>query len=827
MGIVLDLTREEGARVLEEDLLLYNEAENIKELIKKFLDLKTPNKDRDGDAIIEFFATNIFVSGGRGTGKTSILLTLEKELREEAKNKCEILPIINLSVNYTGIIFYLLSYFKGKVEEEFKPTSCCSSSELWELLDKLINNFPKFLKCFCNNDCSYLCNEELEILLDQHEIKFLENFYKFLDEILDSKHLILILDDIDLIPDSKILLRTFLELAVFLNHPKTIIIGAGDIENLKIRLLKALKKNIGDNNCENPNNEKLYEEMVLALIDKIFPINNRIFLQKISPHILDKLKLKISSDFEKEKDFKEFIKEHPTFGLMDKNYRNIIVKYLFSDISLREFVQILRTIERQIDLIKETNSLRVKDILISRIFLNLYFDSSINLLKTNFDIKIKLNIEKSNNDIKIINTGDIRELETANFEAFKSFVQVLEGIIRKANIDYLETNRDILSVIYAYNPKLSQLLQLWAWEINLYLKGHIYFYPLAFLTFLIIQGLAKTYLDKDGEEGYIPPLKDFINSMLNNLTSKENFYTFLSISLADTVKAVQRLPKVYRNTLIFNLDVKNVNNYYPILKFFKGFVLITKLGTVETQEEIDDIWIIDFYNYKTLGELEDVSDIDSPSTESNTVINDLKNNLTEILKIINSNNISNIPINNKITLQDLNFLSLAYYKGIETRFEKKSIRWKNIYYVLPFYIFLAFYISKDLPDRIFYALSFLYRKLKQLEFILNEGTPKRPIKEFSGNIKDDSELRKKLEEKFREIYQNFSRNEKNIISLIFPLICHDSSCKIRMELFYDFFREENLDIEQSLKEKLKSLISQAFNNTEENSTQNPSSENQQ
>ena len=117
------------------------------------------------------------------------------------------------------------------------------------------------------------------------------------------------------------MLRTFLELAVFLNHPKIIIIGAGDIENLKIRLLKALKKNIGDNNRENPNDEKLYEEMALALIDKIFPINNRIFLQKISPHILDKLKLKISSDFEEEKDFKEFIKEHPTFGLMDENYR--------------------------------------------------------------------------------------------------------------------------------------------------------------------------------------------------------------------------------------------------------------------------------------------------------------------------------------------------------------------------------------------------------------------------------------------------------------------------------------------------------------------------
>jgi hypothetical protein len=118
--------------------------------------------------------------------------------------------------------------------------------------------------------------------------------------------------------------------------------------------------------------------------------------------------------------------------------------------------------------------------------------------------------------------------------------------------------------------------------------------------------------------------------------------------------------------LIFNLDVKNVNNYYPILKFFKGFVLITKLGTVETQEDSNNIWIIDFYNYKTLGELENELD-SNDNDKSNNVIEILKKNLTEILEIVNSSNFSNVPINTKLTLQDLNFLSLAYHKGIETQ----------------------------------------------------------------------------------------------------------------------------------------------------------------
>ncbi len=99
------------------------------------------------------------------------------------------------------------------------------------------------------------------------------------------------------------------------------------------------------------------------------------------------------------------------------------------------------------------------------------------------------------------------------------------------------------------------------------MKGHIYFYPLVYLVFLLIQGLHKDYFEDKGKE-YIPELSELIDNLLGSATTKENLYIHLSIILGDTVKGAQQLKKEFRNVLLFNLDVKNINNYYPILKFF-------------------------------------------------------------------------------------------------------------------------------------------------------------------------------------------------------------------------------------------------------------------
>jgi len=809
MGLVIDLTREEGARILKENFLLYDEVKKLEELIENILKIhenKDQKQEKKDEEVKEFFATNIFISGSRGTGKTSILLTLRKNLVKNKKN-IEIIDPIDLSVNYTGIVFYILSYFKEKIEESFKPTDCCSSSKLEELFDKLVNNFPKFLKCFCNSDCSFLCNEELEILLDQHEITFLKTFFEFIEYILENKTLVLILDDIDLIPEPKILLRTILELAVFLNHPKIIIIGAGDIENLKLRLLNALKSINFYNHKENGNDgefTKLYESMVLALIDKIFPITNRINLSKITPHLLEKISIKVEDSNGKIRNIKlqDFLKEHPTFGFFSGNYENFFnntIKYLLSDISLREFVQVLRAINKQINKIKQNHtqnkSLKVKDILVSKVLLNLYFEDFIVNLKTDFDVEIEIKNENRNISLGYSmasgNNFFIRDLEEANFEAFVSFLHFIREIIVKTNLDYLEGKKSILSVIYTYNPKLAYLFQLWGWEINLYLKGHIYFYPLVYLVFLFIQGSHKNYFERRESE-YIPKLRELIDNLLSSISTKENLYIHLSIILGETVKSMQYLPKFYRNTLLFNLDVKNVNNYYPILKFFKGFILITKLGNTQT---LDENWIVDFYNYKTLSEFENGQE--EPGRESGSIVGDLKRNL-EYLLSIEQVNILNESFK-LLTLRELDSLSLAYFRGWETRVRREGlieIYRKSIYYLIPFYVFTIFYIERGLPDKLFTILNNLFRRIQETT---NEQSLEIILNEFISRIQDE--------------------NLKNILILFIPFILFSSASgrpqlnNPTRSIIQNILQEpsaEDKNIEESLKRRLKELINKAF-----------------
>ena len=804
MGFIIDLTREEGARILEEDLFLYDEAKRLKDLINNLLENR--EQGEKNSEIKEFFATNIFLSGSRGTGKTSILLTLRNFLKNN--ERIEIIDPIDLSVNYTGIVFYILSYFKVKLEKNFKPTDCCSSSKLEELFDKLVNNFPKFLKCFCNNDCSFLCNEELEILLDQHEISFLKNFFEFIDKILGNKTLILILDDIDLIPEPKILLRTILELAVFLNHPKIIIIGAGDLENLKLRLLNALKSINFYNQKENKDKKeltKLYEEMVLALIDKIFPLTNRINLSKITPHLLEKISIITFDEYSKEKIYseslREFLKKHPSFGSFGnvyEHYFNDIVKYLFSDISLREFVQVLRTIKQQIDKARKSEKFKVKDLLVSKILINLYFEDFIMNLRTNFDIDIRFSSENRNIKLEYPRASEreffIKELEEANFEAFVSFLHFIREIIFKTNVNYLEGKKSVLSLIYTYNPKLAYLIQLWGWEINLYLKGHIYFYPLVYLMFLLMQGLHKNYFE-DKRKEYIPELRELIDNLLSSATTKENLYIHLSIILGDTVKSAQKLKKEFRNVLLFNLDVKNINNYYPILKFFKGFIIITKLGNTQS---IDENWIIDFYNYKTLGELVNFPENagDDKDDKSN-LLDNLRKNLKYLLDLSENVDLNKVKISN-LTLQDLDFLSLAYYRTWETRIEKKGFtdefKKENLHYWLPFYTFIGFYIDRNFPNILLSSVKSLFGNHSKEDTSTKSNNSKKKKDSDTNTKSNNSEKDKNLCDKLKNELSKKTGIEKDFLILI-PSF---GNC-------YSFQYEIKLYIKGIYKEKIEEL----------------------
>jgi len=115
--LILDLTRPEGARILEEDYFLYQYVEKVKSIVNDFL-----NYDGEEDTI-EFFSTNIFINGSRGAGKTSVLLTVYKELK--SWKDLLVLPIIDLSTNVQSILIYLLSFFKKYYYEKLDSETCC------------------------------------------------------------------------------------------------------------------------------------------------------------------------------------------------------------------------------------------------------------------------------------------------------------------------------------------------------------------------------------------------------------------------------------------------------------------------------------------------------------------------------------------------------------------------------------------------------------------------------------------------------------------------------------------------------------------------------
>ena len=109
---IIDLTREEGARILEEELFLYPEA---KKLISRFE--KAVNNEGRDDKKEEYYSSNFFIDGKRGTGKTSILLTIRELLRNSnsLKDKVELLEVVNLSVNQSGILLHLLNHINAKL----------------------------------------------------------------------------------------------------------------------------------------------------------------------------------------------------------------------------------------------------------------------------------------------------------------------------------------------------------------------------------------------------------------------------------------------------------------------------------------------------------------------------------------------------------------------------------------------------------------------------------------------------------------------------------------------------------------------------------------
>ena len=640
--MILDLTKPEGAKVINEELFLYQYVKYVNAKADEFLSYN----DSEDNVTNEFFSTNIFINGKRGTGKTSVLLTVYNELKinDRYKKSLEVLPIIDISTNVQSILIYLLSHLKRYYNEEIETETCCEE-KLYELLYKLEVNFPILLKCICSSSCEVICREELHILLERNEISFIEELTKFITLFLKKigkKKLVILIDDFDIPYDPKTLVRLLVELGVFLNHKDIIIIGAGDISNLYTRLKELLKEQMKlDENKYN------LENLAQSYIEKVFPLRNIITLKLIDVYfIANNVKIRWNNDGNQDSNngkLEDFLKRHPSLKkIIETGYKDSLYAILDKQ-SVRTFVQTLKSIDERIRKIEEyvnnNQSVFLKDILLSGVFISLALNEKhyIDILETNINLKVEIRKKSSGIVINIFDDNltddELKNLQDEAWKAFKSFNEFLNNLFSD-DFNYftwrnLTEFRDyrfrFLDSVKRYNIKLYGALYIWLTEIFFYLGR--YTVPLFLIVWSIIYGLPiilfklfGTYKeDQKGQksEEEIKPFsaKDYLSFVvLDSLTEFD-----YSLNLIDYELRRAKVYEDYKNFILFGKVFRYRVGGALHLHFYRfllsAFVSLFYSNLEDFTEREKYELIIDNFSYEYDMEMEEEK-VQKPETQS-------------------------------------------------------------------------------------------------------------------------------------------------------------------------------------------------------------------
>lgn len=198
MEIFIDLEKNYSACPFDKNSIHELELERVKGIIdslKKLPDTK------------ERLHNTITISGTRGSGKTSFLLTLLND--EEVKKDCEVLEIIDPTlVEEKGHIFLsIVSYIRERVEQkigspDFQDSNACESWK--EALRSLARGLPVLNGVESGNDLSdwndpvFVMEEGLRRVEGANHLE--KNFHKYIEEslkILGKKFFIIAFDDVD------------------------------------------------------------------------------------------------------------------------------------------------------------------------------------------------------------------------------------------------------------------------------------------------------------------------------------------------------------------------------------------------------------------------------------------------------------------------------------------------------------------------------------------------------------------------------------------------------------------------------------------------------
>ena len=389
VNIVIELAECMNARSFESEKIIHQtEFIKCKKLIENKIEkLPSSDKNSENDNVVRArYNDTITILGARGSGKTSFLMSVLNEFKDNPK--IEILDIIDPTlIEEKGHIFLtLISLISDKVEEAISKSECnpCSKEHhnrsCWEKqMKKLAAGLPYIgidnNSLYSNwHDPEHVMKKGLECVKAAKELE--ENFEKVVKyalKILGKKAFLIAFDDIDVNFDKG--WQVLETIRKYLTSPHIITLLSGDIKLFS----KAIRKNQWNsfgNNLLTYEGEKLkridqFDDMVTELesqyLQKIMKTPNRIHLLTIG-ELIGKNRFEISINKKKDSIYNYYINLLKNWGLTNKYESHAIATYLLT-LPLRTQIQFLKQYDDyNKEKVNNANLMNITDVFISDMY---------------------------------------------------------------------------------------------------------------------------------------------------------------------------------------------------------------------------------------------------------------------------------------------------------------------------------------------------------------------------------------------------------------------------------------------------------------------------
>ncbi len=355
MEVFIDLEENFSAHSFDRNSIHSFELERVKGIInslKKLPDTK------------ERFHNTITISGTRGSGKTSFLLTLLND--DEIKNDCEVLKIIDPTlVEEKGHIFLsIVSYIKERVEQKIGSPNFEDSEglECWkESLRSLARGLPVLNGIESGSDLSdwndpiFVMEEGLKRVEGANHLE--ENFHAYICNslrILGKKFFIIAFDDVD--TDFSRGTPVLEMMRKYLTTNQVITLLSGDLNLYSLLIRKKQWENFGKSLLKNEYDQvahidefksERYTDLVSQLESqytlKILKPEFRITLSTIGEKVeANKMEVQIRIG-ERKEELKNFYNQHvfEYWGIKEKGLLNLYWHF-FSTLPIRSQLSLLK-----------------------------------------------------------------------------------------------------------------------------------------------------------------------------------------------------------------------------------------------------------------------------------------------------------------------------------------------------------------------------------------------------------------------------------------------------------------------------------------------------